>query len=163
MGERWWRCLFIWGLKHPRTLVCDGMATATSTVCFKHSMCHLLNIGIVSVGRWLNLWHKHTIVSICGKSDLTKYAYVIQLPNHTSTRCPSWSCDLIYDIVWVCCDSHQERNALIPHLHEHDNLRDSWQSPLGALIRMSGAEARSYHNHKSKTCVRMRNIQMKVL
>jgi hypothetical protein len=35
--------------KHPRTLACDGMATATLHVC------HLIYIGIVVVVRHVNL------------------------------------------------------------------------------------------------------------
>jgi len=35
--------------EHPRRLVCDGMATATPCVC------HLIYIGIVVVGRHVNL------------------------------------------------------------------------------------------------------------
>jgi hypothetical protein len=61
-----------------------------------------------------------------------------RLPNHTSGRCPSWSYDLIYDIVQVWADSYQWRNAIIPHLHEHDNHGDSWQSQPCVFIWKSG-------------------------
>jgi len=49
-----------------------------------------------------------------------------RIPNtfHTRVGCLSWCYDLIYDILWLGPDSYQERNTLIPQLHEHDKL---WQ------------------------------------
>ena len=107
----------------------------TCLVCMR--TCHLSYIGIVSVGHWLNLWRNHTTLLISGKCYPTTYGYAFQLPKHTSARCSSWSYDLIYNIVRVWPDLYQERNALIPLLHEYDNLGDSWQSLPCTFIRKS--------------------------
>jgi len=45
--------------------------------------------------------------------------------------------------VWP--DSYQERNALIPHLHEHVNLGDTWQS-LPCTFGMTCLSMHAYDN-----------------
>jgi len=110
----------------------------------KHTSCYLIYIGIVLVGRQLNLWREHTIVCYYGKRILTKNRYVFQSPKHTSARWPSWSYDLIYDIVGVWPDQYQEHNVLIQHRHHHDNLRDVWQSLLCAFIWNASCKAHCY-------------------
>jgi len=100
----------------------------------------------------------NTLVLISRKRSLSMYGYVIQLPTHMSARCASWNNDLMSDIVWEWPESHQERNSLIPHRHEHDNLWDLWQSQPSALICNVRRKALCYHNHGNELWVRMCNI-----
>jgi hypothetical protein len=96
--------------------------------------CHRISIRIVLVVHRLNLWRDDTTVFICGQHIPAKFEYVFQLLNHMSTRCPSWSYGLIYDIVWVWPDFDHEHNTLLSHRHEHHNQRDLWQPLQGAFI-----------------------------
>jgi hypothetical protein len=165
-----WRWLLTWGLEHPRTLSCDGMEIATIWLpSVWMCTCHLIYIGIVLVGHRLNLWRNHTTVLIRGKRVPIRNGYVYQLPNHTSTRCPSWSSDLIYDIVWVWPDWYRKRNALIPHQHEHENHWDSWQSlPCVLEVRLAlpcihtcknvSRKAHCHQNHGNEIWGRMSNV-----
>jgi hypothetical protein len=93
------------------------MATASI-----NDTCRLIYIGIVVV-----VHHVTPMMQSYYSIDLLEEVCTLcqqcsQLPNHTNVGCPSRSYDLIYDIAWVWPNSSQERNALIPHLHEHDNL-----------------------------------------
>jgi len=101
-------------------VVRNGNYTVWLPLAWMHT-CHLIYIGIALVGRRLNVRHNGTIVLLEKRVYQTKYRYMFRLLNHSSTRCPSWSYDLIYDIVWVWPDYYQECNAVIPHQHEHDN------------------------------------------
>jgi len=97
-----------------------------------------------------------------------------RLPNHTSVRFPSWSYDLIYDIVQVWPDPYQECNTLIPHVPEQDNLGDPWQSlPCAFKCRLAltclrtinnvRRKAGCYQNHGKEIWVRMHNIPINFL
>ena len=135
--ERLWHWVLIWGLEHSRTLGCDDMATAMAPFDNMRCTSHLIYVGIVVVGHHVNLWCNHATVWYARRH----YRYVgrySQQPNHTRVRCSSWSYDLIYDIVQLWSDSYPEGKALIPQLHEHDNLWDSWQSLPCAFIWKSG-------------------------
>ena len=49
-------------------------------------------------------------------------------------------------------DYSQERNALIPHRHDHDNLSDAWQSLLSAF---SADLPRMHAGDNEPTCFKM--------
>ena len=63
--------------KHPRTLSCDG--TATATLC----ACHLIYIGIVVVVCHVNRWCNHTTVLI---STMAFYTMLANVPNYRTIR-----------------------------------------------------------------------------
>jgi len=81
--EGLWRWLMIWGLKHPRTLVCVGMATAKVRLAWTWMRTHhLIYVGIVVVARPVNLWCNHTTAcfaerpsTLCGELFLTTEPY----------------------------------------------------------------------------------------
>jgi hypothetical protein len=150
MIEGLWHWLLIWGLEHPRTLTCAGKATTRTPFNNTWCMCHWIYISIILVGHHFNLWCNHTIVLIGGKRDLAKWGYVFQLLNHMSTRCPSWSYDLIYNILRAWPVSNQEHNTLIPHRHEHDNQWDLWQSLPCTFIWNVSRKAGCNQNHGNK-------------
>jgi len=121
--EGLWRWLMRWGLEHPSTLTWVGRATTQH----RNVRMSSIYISIVVVSRNVNLWCNYTTVLI-PRSFGRYVGSWSRLPDHLRVRYPSWSYDLIYDIVQVWPDSYQERNAFIPHLHEHDNLGETGQS-----------------------------------
>jgi hypothetical protein len=157
-----WHWLLTWGLEHPLALAREE--GNCNTVCVSFNL-HWHSSG------WpprKTMMQSYYIITL-HKAVCTLCRQLSRLPNHTRVRCPSWSYDLIYDIVRVWPDSYQECNASLPHLHERDNHRDSWQSLPSTFkcrlasvcmqsIRNVRRKAHCYQNHRNEIWVRMRNI-----
>jgi hypothetical protein len=121
-GLRRW--LLIWSLAHPHSLASDGMATATVRLALEcMRTCHWFCIGIVMVGRHVNLWCSYTMVRLAQRhSDHERQMLPTTEPYESEkSKLMSWSA-IRYVRVWR--DSYQKCNTLIPHWHEHDNLAE---------------------------------------
>jgi len=118
-----WRWLKIRGQKLPFWFVWVSMHCNVRLV-FDTSRRVKLYVGIVSVGRWLNLWCKPN--SLLGKALNCKSNYC----RKRVVRClSSSSSDILSDVIscdrWP--DSYQERNALKPHCMNTITNWDAWQ------------------------------------
>jgi len=122
-----WCWLVIWGLKKPCSLAWD-IKICNISLIYGITWCVKLYGGIVSIGCWLNLWRKKTILSgeeLCW--DKQCQPGLADVPNTEANALRDvWvqvSSDTMSDMIscngWP--ESSQEHNACIPHLDEHDN------------------------------------------
>jgi hypothetical protein len=107
MIEGLWHWLLTWDLLHPRTLACAEWQLQELSDQDRKSACHL-NLHRHSSGCPPRKTYDAIILQYwLARRRLTTMWQRSRLPNHTRVRCPSWSYDLIYDIVQVWADSYQ--------------------------------------------------------
>jgi len=122
-----WHWLMIWGLLHPRTLVCAEWLLQWCLV--QKSSTSVINLHRYSIG----CPPRKTYDAIILQYWLARRRCTLGRQSFPITR--PYECEMsnlnLWPDIWYRASVGwflSVAEALMPHLHEHDNLGDSWQS-----------------------------------